>query len=83
MIAKLVLPYSGSNWLSMLPLGGLQGRDLGKESIIEPLQCFLLADGVLTIESRLLPLAVRKGSLFCHLLIHVGEYLKELAFVQR
>jgi len=78
----LGLHRSGSNWLLRLPLGGLEVHDLGEESTVKPLQHFSLAGGVLTITSRLLPLAIGQGSLLCHLLLHVDEHLEELAFVQ-
>ena len=59
----------------------LKGSDLSLELIVELHQCLLLTNDILTVESRLLLIAIRLDLLFLHLLFHVSEHLKELVFV--
>jgi len=59
----------------------LEGNDLNLELAVELPQCLLVTDEIFTIESRLLPIAIRLGLLLIHLLLHVDEYLKEFVFM--
>jgi len=59
----------------------LEDSNLSLELVIELPQRLLLTDGVLAVEIRLLPIAIRLGLLFLHLLFHISEHLKELVFV--
>jgi len=40
-------------------------------------------DGILAVESRLLPITIWLGLLLIHLLLHVREHMKELIFILR
>ena len=51
------------------------------EVVAEMFQYLLLMDDILVVKSHLLPIAIRLGLLFHHLLFHVSKHLKGLVFV--
>jgi len=65
-----------------LRLSALEGGDLSLELVIEFLQCLLFKNDVLMIESHLLPIVIRPGLLFLHLLLHFSEHIKNVDFAQ-
>ena len=62
-------------------LVALEGRDLGEELVIYALHLLSHPGPIFSILLRLLPLAVERGLLLRHLLLHVSEHLKELGFI--
>ena len=56
-------------------------NDLSLKSVVKLPQCLIFMDGIFTIESHLLLIAIRLGLLILQLLFHVSEHLKEIVFV--
>ena len=57
----------------------MECSDLSLELVVVLPQCLLLMDGILAIESRLLPIEIWLALLFIHQLFHIGEHLKVLS----
>jgi len=58
----------------------LESRDLGEQLVVLTLQFFLFAGCILLIERQFV---LKLSLLFYHLLLHVSDYLDELALVHR
>ena len=65
-----------------LSLGSSKGSDLHLELAVVSFQPLLHSGDIFTVENHLLSVTIWLGLSFFHLLLHISEYMKDLAFIQ-